>query len=71
MCVCVPIAEPVKVGADTVPVAVVTGETPVLVLPVTSFVPLLVEAATTAFPVKVGALFVPDGVPALTADVVP
>ena len=53
---------PVKTGALTLPVAVVTGETPVDVFDVTSFVPLLVDAAATALPVNVGAEFVPVGV---------
>jgi len=53
---------PVKTGALTEPVAVVTGVTPVDVFDVTSFVPLFVEAAATAFPVNVGAELVPVGV---------
>src|SRR5437763_8294591 len=100
VCVCVPSAAPVKVCAPTVledpvnagtpagqaivPVAVVTGLTPLEVLPVTSLVPLLVEAAVTALPVKAGTpagqamvppgvtvevALEPAGVPALTAEV--
>lgn len=59
----------------TVPVAVVTGLTPVDVLPVTSFVPLLVEAATTALPVKVAVVPECVGTPAgqeiVSAGIVP
>ena len=63
VCVCVPSAEPVKPGCETVPVAVVSGDTPVEVFPVTSFGDAPVEAAATALPVKVGCETVPAGVP--------
>lgn len=53
-------------GAETVPAAVICGATPVLVFAVTSFGAEVVAEAVVSDPVKVGALLVPAGVPALT-----
>jgi hypothetical protein len=56
-------ALPVNTGAATVPVAVVTGDTPVLaVLLVTRSGVALVLAAATGLPVNAGALLVPAAV---------
>ena len=71
--VCVPIALPVKVGAEFVPAGVneLPGETPPILLKAPELVPAkLPDVVVIADPVNVGAEFVPAGVPALVAPLV-